>query len=654
MKFTNEDLNLENGLNKEWIITNGLGGYASSTIIGANTRKYHGLLIAPLTPPARRYMILSKLDESVTVYGIEYPLYTNVCKNFISDGYKNLKSFEKEYLPKFTYQIKNSTIEKTICMKHMENTVVVLYKIKTGDEDIKLKIAPIMNFRDFHQMSINAEYTLKQENKKQNIKIIVNDNSSVPIYIKLSEGNYVEHNNDVFRNMYYKEEEKRGFFPEENHIVTGRYEIFIPKNTEKEIGFICSLEENIDEVDVKEIIKNEEERLKELVKGVKDEYIKQLHIAADSFVVYRPSFGLHTVIAGYPWFLDWGRDTLISFEGLFLKTKKYDLGKDVLKTIMRDIKYGLVPNGYSGFDNRPLYNSVDSSLLLFEQINKYLEYTGDLEFIKEKYEILKNIIKSYENGIDVDNNNIYLDKDGLLVSGTDETQNTWMDAKIGNYVVTPRNGKAVEINALWYNALRILKNFSISFNDEETEKYCNKLANKCKKSFNEKFYNVKKHCLYDVLGDSRIRPNQIFALALSYPIMDLKSEEAKNVFDTVSKKLLKSHGLKSLATGEKDYVATYEGDSFRRDMSYHQGITWVWLLGVYYDALRKLVQVDKTRKPELDKFIQTTKKTFEQAVLYEGCIGSISELYDSKIPYLPKGTFSQAWSVAEVLRIVGD
>lgn len=653
MKFTNESLNLENGLNKEWIITNGLGGYASSTIVGANTRKYHGLLIAPLTPPARRYLVLSKVDECVLIDNVEYPLYTNICKNYISEGYKNLKSFEKTYLPKFTYKIKDVVIEKIICMKYMGNTVVVSYKVKTGNSDIKLKLAPVMNYRDFHQMSTNVEFNIRQEVRNQKAKLIINDNGSTPVYIKATEGEYIPHNNDIFRNMYYIEEEKRGFFPEENHIVVGRYEIYIPKNEEREIGFVCSLEENIDELDVNEVISNEEKRLKVFTKGVKEEYVKQLHIAADSFVVYRPSFGLHTVIAGYPWFLDWGRDTLISFEGLFLITKKFDLAKEILLTIMRDIKYGLVPNGYSGYDNRPLYNSVDSSLLLFEQINKYVKYTGDIEFVKEKYEVLKNIITSYEKGIDVDNNNIYLDKDGLIVSGTDETQNTWMDAKIGNFVVTPRNGKAVEINALWYNALKILKELSVKFEDEKTEKYCNRLANKCKKSFNEKFYNSKKHCLYDVIGDTKVRPNQIFALGLSYPIMDLKSEEAKAVFDTVTKKLLKTHGLKSLATGETEYVATYEGDSFRRDMSYHQGITWVWLLGIYYDALKNMARADKTRQKELEEFVEITKKTFKQAVLSDGCVGTISELYDSKTPYLPKGTFSQAWSVAEVLRIIG-
>ena len=393
-----------------------------------------------------------------------------------------------------------------------------------------------------------------------------------------------------------------------------------------------------------------------------EKYEKLIEIlikATDDFVVYRPKFGLHTVIAGYPWFLDWGRDSLISFEGLFLVTKRYDLAREVILTCIKDIKYGLVPNGYSGFDNRPLYNSVDSSLLLFEQVNKYVNYTGDYDFVeKNVYEKLVKIIHSYEEGIDVDDNNIYVDADGLLVSGTSNTQNTWMDAKIGNYAVTPRNGKAVEINALWYNALKIYEKFSNKFKNPDEKKYAQKLFKKCKKSFEEKFYNARKRSLYDVLGDSKVRPNQIFALALSFPIIDPSSDMAKTIFNTVTRKLLKTHGLKSLAKGEENYVETYEGDSFRRDMSYHQGITWVWLLGMYNDAFKNIIKSEKSAimkkqlQTEYNTFFKNVVNTFYKEVTAGKCIGQISELYDSKAPYEAKGAIAQAWSVAEVLRII--
>lgn len=474
MKYTNEDINLENGIQKEWIITNGIGGFASSTIIGANTRKYHGLLIAPLTPPARRYLILSKVDESIEIGGKQYNLYTNIGKNYITKGYEYQTSFEKEEIPTLKYKISDVEITKQICMKYGENTVGILYKIKNGKQPTKLTLAPLMNFRDFHSMSTNHEFKIRQENKGTKLKVIIDNMIQNPIYIKVSEGIYIPHNNDIFRNMFYIEEQKRGFYPEENHAVVGRYEIEIKPNEEKEISFVCSLEENIDELDVKKLIIKEKQRISKILEKTeidfsekqdktedeekRQELIKNLVISADTFIAYRPSFRLHTIIAGYPWFLDWGRDSLISFEGLLLKTKRYDIAKEVLKTRMRDIKYGLVPNGYSGFDNRPLYNSVDASLLLFEQIQKYLEYTKDQEFIKEIFEKLEIIIENYKKGIDIDNNNIYLDTDHLIVSGTENTQNTWMDAKVDGVAVTPRNGKAVEINSMWYNSLKIMEN----------------------------------------------------------------------------------------------------------------------------------------------------------------------------------------------------
>jgi len=474
VKYTNEDINLENGIQKEWIITNGIGGFASSTIIGANTRKYHGLLIAPLTPPARRYLILSKVDESIEIGGKQYNLYTNIGKNYIAKGYEYQTSFEKEEIPTLKYKISDVEITKQTCMKYGENTVGILYKIKNGKQPTKLTLAPLMNFRDFHSMSTNHEFKIRQENKGTKLKVIIDNMIQNPIYIKVSEGIYIPHNNDIFRNMFYIEEQKRGFYPEENHAVVGRYEIEIKPNEEKEISFVCSLEENIDELDVKKLIIKEKQRISKILEKTeidfsekqdktedeekRQELIKNLVISADTFIAYRPSFRLHTIIAGYPWFLDWGRDSLISFEGLLLKTKRYDIAKEVLKTMMRDIKYGLVPNGYSGFDNRPLYNSVDASLLLFEQIQKYLEYTKDQEFIKEIFEKLEIIIENYKKGIDIDNNNIYLDTDHLIVSGTENTQNTWMDAKVDGVAVTPRNGKAVEINSMWYNSLKIMEN----------------------------------------------------------------------------------------------------------------------------------------------------------------------------------------------------
>lgn len=668
MKY--ENFEFEKALKQDWIVTNGLGGYSSSTILGINTRKYHGLLVAPLNPPENRHLILSKVDESFESGGKEYPIYSNIGKDYISKGYQYLKSFEKEYIPIFTYEVDGAIIKKYICMEYGKNTVCVLYNIKNNEKRTKFKIAPIVNFRDFHTTTPNAEFELKQEIKDTKVKLIINN--QMPVYMKLSEGKYVEHINDTFRNMYYLEEEKRGQAAEENLSVPGVFEVKLRANEEKFVTFICSLEENIDELDGKNIINKEIVRItSELYDSYllepKKEYspkykmfMRDYIIASDNFIAYRPAFALYTIIAGYPWFLDWGRDALIAFEGITLIPRRFQVAKEVMLTFVRDIRYGLVPNGYSEYDGRPLYNSADASLLLFEQVRKYLEYTHDYEFLKNQlYDTLKRIIEEYINGIDLDENNIHLDnEDGLLSSGTPQIQNTWMDAKIGNIVVTPRNGKAIEINALWYNALKIMESFANLYKEKELSKKYAELAKKCKESFIKKFYNKKRKCFDDLVGDNSIRPNQLFAIGLHYPVVEPNSVEAKTAFETVTKKLLTPYGLKTLAKGEKCYREIYEGDQIKRDMSYHQGITWPWLLGIYSDSFLNIISAEKnkTKKKELEeqysKFAQNVEDTFYNEMYNRSTVGSISELYDSAKPYEAKGAFAQAWSVAEVFRII--
>lgn len=359
MKISNKKIDLKECLNKEWIITNGIGGFCSSTVIGANTRRYHGLLVAPLMPPAQRHLIVSKVDEKITVDGEEYNLYTNVCKNYISDGYKRLNSFEKDYLPIFTYKVKDVKIVKTISMIYGRNTVVVQYKIKNGNYNSKLTLAPVLSFRDFHTEMPNHEFSLRQKNDKNKVRIEIDGNAKIPIYTYVNDGEYFEHTNDIFRNMYYLKEEERGFSAEENLIVSGRYEISIKPKETKKITFVASLEDNTEQVDSDKVFKEEIQRMQKVVensellikkskltKNEKDmnELLKDLIIAADSFVMNRPAFGTHSIVAGFPWFLDWGRDTLIAYEGLLLVTKRYDLAKEILLTFTRDIKYGLVPN----------------------------------------------------------------------------------------------------------------------------------------------------------------------------------------------------------------------------------------------------------------------------------------------------------------------
>lgn len=662
MKKDIRKMNFEQIIDKEWIITNGLGGYASSTICGANTRKYHGLLVAPLKSPAQRCMVVSKVDEALYYDNKMIPLYTNICKNFISDGYKNLISFEKDEIPTFVFEVDGIKIEKSVCMEYRKNVTVISYKIENVDKEVTLRLTPLLNFRDFHMVSNNYNFKVSQKIDNRLVDVVLN-NSEHHIFMSTSEGEYIKCENDSFKNMYYIEEDKRGLSDEENHAIAGYYEIKINPNEEKYITFACSLDEiKIERKNAQKIIQNEKKRIKQLIDKSDltgdEDLIKTYIIASDNFIVSRKN--LLTLIAGYPWFLDWGRDTFIAFEGIVLKTKRFDVARKLLLTFIKDIKEGLVPNGYSENEDMPLYNSVDSSLLLFEQIIKYLNYTKDYSFVKDKmYDVMKNIISHYISGIDLANNNIFVDDDYLISAGTLETQNTWMDAKIGDYIVTPRNGKQVEINALWYNALMIMAKLSKEFEEdaEITAEY-NKIAKKVKISFNEKFYNPKTKCLFDVLGDERIRPNQLYAIALTYPVIDPKSEIAKDMFTVVSKKLLNSHGLKTLAKGEKHYTEVYEGDQYRRDISYHQGITWPWLIGVYNDAFVNIINAEKDKeekkilKEEYEKFVLKLKKTYLKEITDGKTIGNIPELYDSKSPYSAKGAIAQCWSVSEVFRII--
>lgn len=673
MKLSKKQINLKDALNMEWLLSNGTGGFISSTVLGANTRRYHGLLLAPLMPPAQRHLLVSKVDESLVINDKEYNLYTNVCENYISDGYKYLESFEKDYLPVFTYKVEDLKVIKTISVVYDKNTTVIQYKIKNGNSDVLFKIAPIITFRDFHQMNTDYKYSLIQKIDNSKVRIEVNGNASTPIYINAQELNYIQHDNDIFKNMLYLKEEERGFYPEEDLVIPGRYEVLIKAKESREITFVCSLEDNTEQIVAEKVINDEITRMKKIVEDSNllinktkllkkekeyNELVKDLMIASDSFIMKRYTFGTHSVIAGFPWFLDWGRDTLISYEGLLLIPKRYDLAKEILITFTRDIKSGLVPNGYSGFDNRPLYNSADASLLLFEQVNKYILYTKDYDFIKEHiYSYLKDIIENYSKGIDLDNNNIFIGEDFLLYSGRPNTQNTWMDVKINDFAVTPRNGKVVELNALWYNALKTLENLANKFDEKEIASMCRKVATKHQKEFLKQFYNKKKKSLFDVVGDPKIRPNQLFAISTTYPVIKPASEMGKEILNTCKGKLLTKYGLRTLAKGEDGYLPYYEGDAFKRDMSYHQGVVWVWLIGLYHDALKNIIDDEKDRLEkekyliEYEKLIKSVYSTFKNELNIDG-LGTISELYNSQTPYKAGGTFSQAWSVSEVLKIV--
>jgi len=394
MKIGKLHLDLKDGVKKEWLITNGIGGYASSTVIGANTRRYHGLLIAALNPPLDRHLICSKLDENVNINGKDYPLFTNICKTYISNGYKKQESFEKEYFPIFNYKVEDLKIEKRIVMQYGHNTTIVQYNIKGGRQAAELKISPLINFRDFHAMSTAKDFILIQEVYSKEVKITVDGNTKNPIYIAYSDGTYSYYTEDVFRNMYYIKEEERGFYPEENHAVTGCFTINIKPKEEKTVNIVISTEKDADKVKADKVFEEEIKRIDTLVEksGLvkqakklgriekeKNQVLRDLVIATDNFVVDRyfdvsvnktiidaktekkevkkvkRKTKLKTVMAGYPWHIDMTRTTLISFEGIFLATKRFDDAKDVLIECVQNMKNGLIPNCYSEYSNNPVF-----------------------------------------------------------------------------------------------------------------------------------------------------------------------------------------------------------------------------------------------------------------------------------------------------------
>ncbi len=699
MKIYKLNLSLRECMDKEYIVTNGMGGYASSTICSMNTRRYHGLLVAK-TKNNPRKVLLSKIDESIIIGEEEHILYSNMSDNYISDGFDNLVSVEYNYYPKMTYEVEGVTITKEIVMKHLANTTIIKYTVKTNNEKAKLKLTPIITNRNFHYLKdVRSEAILKnnnaqdKENENENIitknnytKVSYDYNDDTRLNIYVSDSSYSSFNNNYFDNMFYIREEERGFDHSENLLVPGKYEIEIPKNVTKEIYVVCDLAENekVEETEVskeeyeKELLKNisksfseETKRIEDLVKEADIEYIYEEEIllsrnkndikeleefkhsiiaSADQFVIKKEE--LNSVIAGYHWFADWGRDTLIAFEGLLLKTKRYEEAKNVLLYLTKDISNGLVPNGYDE-KNIPYYNSADASLLLFEAIAKYLEYTNDYNFVLDNfYDKLKDIIENYEKGITFFENNIYLDKDYLLVSGSPNIQNTWMDSKVEGYPVTPRNGKAVEINALWYNALKIMQTLSEKTKDHNMQVKLNDMAIKCKESFKKEFVS-KKGGLKDTAESDSIRPNQMFAISLTHKIID-DVLIAESILDIVTKKLLNRYGLKTLAKGEEHYTDKYFGDSKKRDFSYHNGITWPWLLLPYYNGLKYVKEL--TGKKEYEKqeedFIKKTYDTFLKNMYQRPCVNGISELADSVFPYDPNGTITQAWSVAAIITIL--
>lgn len=634
----------EQGAEKEWLLTNGIGGFASSTIIGANTRRYHGLLVASLKPPVERHLILSKIDETITVNGRSHNLYAFKTPGFTMEGQTYLQWFELTPLPTFVYRVGDIFIEKKISMVYGENTTVISYRVVNASREAVLTLTPLVNFRDYHHTSRREGmgFGQKAEGKTVYVKAYEN-NPDITLYC--SDGFYRPMEDTYFLDMDYPVERERGLDSTEDHYIPGSFEVALEPGESREITFIASIEARIKEYDGAAVLAAEEERLKSLTDraGYEDAFAKRLVLAADHFIAYRKSIASKTILAGYPWFTDWGRDAMIAFTGITLVPRRFDDARDILLTYVKYLKDGLIPNMFPDGGGEPAYNSVDAALWYFEAVSKYIRYTGDYGFIKENiYSALKEIIQYYIKGTHFQ---IRMEEDYLISAGNSGTQLTWMDAKVGEQAVTPRHGKAVEINALWYNGLKILGTLAREFGEDRLP--YEGLAENVRQSFEKCFWNDSGQCLYDVVAagyrDGRVRPNQVLALSLTYPV--LEGEKAEKVVEKVWKELYTPYGLRSLSKEDPEYKGIYAGSPWDRDGAYHQGTVWAWLLGQFITAFRRVKGYSSESGKIARMMINSMKDHLE-----DGCLSNISEIFDGDEPFRPRGCFAQAWSTGEFLR----
>ncbi len=661
LPFSEEQL--RQSIDTEWLVTNGLGGYASCSIGGSLTRVFHGYLIAALPAPLGRTMMLNQILEEVI-----FPDGRCVALNGLlrqegdeRDRARHLASCHLDgALPVWTYEFEGITLEKKLVVPHHQNTVYVNYRLTYGAEPVKLKLRPAVNMRE-HEAPVNSPidgYTVTIRDDRYELKA---DNDIPPLRLSvLGEG--VSFSMDRLRiaDVVYEIERSRGYAWRGDLWSPGYFSVDI--DVTKEATLIASTEPwNIMlTLDQQQAWDAEQDRKRRLLLEASPkacgETCHRLVWAADQFLftpVGRPvdttraraaGDEVRSVIAGYHWFTDWGRDTMISLEGLTLSTGRRVEASYILRTFAHYVRDGLVPNMFPEGKSEGLYHTADATLWFFHAVSRYLKAADDPQLLAFLLPQLIDIVGHHLRGTKF---NIHVDsQDGLLVQGQEGYQLTWMDAKVDGWVVTPRRGKAVEINALWYNALRLLEGWLREAERNNEADGIASHAERARKSFNQRFWNEDGGYLYDVVdsehtaADACFRPNQIFAISLDYPILDQSKWEP--VLHKVQERLLTPLGLRSLAPGEKDYKAKYDGDLRSRDAAYHQGTVWAWLIGPFVDAWMKVHPNDaETARSFLTGF---------EKHLQSACIGSISEIFDAEEPFLPRGCCAQAWSVAEVLR----
>ena len=641
-KFTKDQFdNFQSLDSKCFVLPNGLGGYTSTSIINSSHRKHYGYLIACLKPPVDRKLILGRINDYVKVDSTTYDLESQNYSTYIKEGYKYQEEFSYDLIPTYTYLVDGVKIVKRIAPKYNSNTVMVSYQI-TSEKNAQVFLEPLFNYRDHGEASRIEDLKFKVVHKNHLLVLTPEKNQDIEIKLYYSDGELVENDSPFTDGLHCEYDVSTGDKRLDHHFKPYKIKIDLEANQTKKISVICTLD-RLSNKDSFFLIDKYEERMKKLIKKsrIKDSLGQDLVLAADSFITKRESTKLKTILAGLPWFTDWGRDTMIAFTGLTLVTRRFDEAKEILKSFSLYEKNGLIPNMFPDDGGEPLYNTVDASLWYFYACYKYVKYTRDYQFIKnEIYPTLKNIIKAYSTKTDF---TIYMDKDSLIHAGSDQDQITWMDVRTNGVAVTPRHGKPVEINALWYNALKIMDFFSKKF--LENDPSYNQLAKKVKRSFNEKFYCSETKCLYDTVdpNDKSIRPNQIWVLSLPYKVLNKKYNH--EVLNTVTFHLYNVYGLRSLSNLDPRFKPKYEGELLKRDYAYHMGTTWGFLIGGYLDAYYYVNKNNEKVKEEVNELVHRFIPH-----LNDGCLNGIAEIFDGDVAGRTRGCYSQAWSVGELLR----
>jgi len=635
----------------EWLETNGLGGWAGSSLSGCNTRRYHGLLMAAIRPPAERMLLVSKLDETIISGGKRYELGTNDYGDAISpNGFLFQYSFKKDFFPEWIYEAGGIRIRKTVTMVHGENTTLIRYEVLKTENAFTFELLPLIAARGYHQLQHSYNNIFWEVDFNKGLFRNQPFDGAPDIYISVP-GSTWHSVNKWYYKFNYLQEKYRGLDFEEDLFNHGIFSLILKDGDALDIMIST---ENPAGKNANTLFEAEKDRRISLLAGVPGDMLRQLVLAADQFIVKRetPSgtegggpISLKTVIAGYHWFTDWSRDTMISLPGLCLYTGRFEDAKKIVAVFAKSVSMGMLPNRFQDNNEPPEYNNVDGTLWYFNAVYSYLQKTGDHEFVlREILPVLKEIIDWHFKGTRY---NIHVEPDGLLYAGEAGQQLTWMDARIGGWVVTPRMGRPVEIQALWYNALKIFEQLLLLNGENVAAEGINGKAGLAKKSFGEKFWFEQGNYLYDNIDengnpDASLRPNQVFALCLNFQLLD--GDKAKRVMEIIRAKLYTPVGLRSLSPDDQRYKGHYGGSPLSRDSAYHQGPVWSWLLGPFIEAGIKTG--GETFRAEASGMIDRFAYH-----LNEGCIGSVSEIFDGDAPHHPRGCVAQAWGVAEMLRV---